>query len=46
MPGVVMLQVGTLDDPSWVQPASQVYYDSAQPWVRLSGEMQRFAKMP
>ena len=46
MPGVVMVQVGTLDDPSWVQPASQIYCDSAQPWVQLSGEMQRFAKMP
>jgi hypothetical protein len=41
-----MVQVGTLDDPSWVKPAMQIYCDSAQPWVQLSGEMQRFAKMP
>ena len=46
MPGVVMVQVGTLDDPSWVKPASQIYCDSAQPWVQLTGEMRRFAKMP
>src|SRR5262249_33653159 len=46
LPGVVMVQVGTLDDPSWVKPTSQIYCDSAQPWVQLSGEMQRFAKMP
>jgi hypothetical protein len=46
LPGVIMVQVGTLDDPSWVKPAMQIYCDSAQPWVQLSGEMQRFAKMP
>ena len=46
MPGVVMVQVGTLDDPSWVEPRSQIYCDSAQPWVKLGGEIQRFAKMP
>jgi len=46
MPGVVMLAAGTLDDPGWVQPRMQIYCDSAQPWVELGGEMQRFAKMP
>lgn len=46
MPDTVMIQVGTLDDPSWVKPAMEIYCDSAQPWVRLGGEMQRFPKMP
>ena len=46
MPGVVMINVGTLDDSSWVKPAMQIYCDSAQPWVNLGGEMQRFPKMP
>ncbi|HVC63336.1 MAG TPA: GFA family protein [Acetobacteraceae bacterium] len=46
MPGIVMVQVGTLDDPSWVKPAMQIYCDSAQPWVQLSGDWQRFPKMP
>jgi hypothetical protein len=46
MPGVIMVQVGTLDDTSWVKPAMQIYCDSAQPWVQLCGEMQHFAKMP
>lgn len=41
-----MVQVGTLDDPSWVKPAMEIYCDSSQPWVQLGGEMQRFAKMP
>ena len=46
MPGIVMIQAGTLDDPSWVKPAMQIYCDSAQPWVELGGEMGRFPKMP
>lgn len=45
MPGVVMVLTGTMDDPSWVKPAVQIYCDSAQPWVELEGEMQRFPKM-
>lgn len=46
MPGVVMVAVGTLDDPSWVKPTMEIYCDSAQPWVQLGGETKRFAKMP
>jgi hypothetical protein len=46
LPSVVMISSGTLDDPSWVKPAMQIYCDSAQPWVELGGEMQSFAKMP
>jgi hypothetical protein len=46
MPDAVMLNVGTLDDASWVKPASQIYCDSAQPWALLGGELLRFAKMP
>jgi hypothetical protein len=40
-PGMRMLPVGTLDDPSWVKPAMEIYCDSAQPWVSLGGEWQR-----
>ncbi len=46
MPDMVMISVGTLDDPSWVKPAMQIYCDSAQPWVSLGGEMQSFPGMP
>jgi hypothetical protein len=46
MADVVMIPVGTLDDPSVVKPAMQIYCDSAQPWALLEGEIQRFAKMP
>jgi len=46
MADVVMIPVGTLDDPSAVQPAMQIYCDSAQSWALLEGGIQRFAKMP
>jgi hypothetical protein len=46
MPDIVMLEAGTLDDPSWVTPAMQIFCDSAQPWVQLGGEMKTFPKMP
>ena len=46
MPDVIMIPAGTLDDTSWVKPAMQIYCDSAQPWVKLEGDMQRFPGMP
>ena len=46
MPGMTMLNVGTLDDTSWVKPGMQIYCEAAQPWVSLGGEMQKFPKMP
>ncbi len=46
MPGVVMILAGTLDDSSWVKPAMEIYTDSAQSWVSLGGDRQRFPKMP
>ena len=46
MPGVVMILSGTLDDTSWVKPTMEIFLDSAQPWVKLAGDQQRFAKMP
>ncbi len=45
-PGMMLIEAGTLDDPSWVKPGVQIYTDSAQPWVHLGGELQSFAKMP
>lgn len=46
MPGIAMVNVGSLDDRSWVKPQSEIYCDSAQPWVSLGGELKRFAKTP
>ena len=44
--GFAIVMAGSLDDPSWVKPTMEIYCDSAQPWVELSGERQRFPKMP
>ena len=46
MADVVMIPIGTLDDPGAAKPVMQIYCDSAQPWALLEGEIQRFAKMP
>ena len=44
-PGTIILNAGTLDDPSSVMPAVEIYCDRALPWVQLAGGMQRFAQM-
>jgi hypothetical protein len=45
LPGTTIIPVGTLDDPSWVRPSLEIYFDDAQPWVELGGDRQRFPKM-
>lgn len=42
---VTVLKAGTLDDPSWVRPAMEIYCDSAQPWTREHVEMESHPKM-
>ena len=46
MPGMTMLNAGTLDDTSWIKPGMQIFCESAQPWVSLEGDMHQFPKMP
>lgn len=46
MPGVVLLQAGTLDDPSWLQPQLEVWGRSAQPWVQAVEERPRLEHGP
>lgn len=46
LPDMAMVNAGSLDDRSWVSPQSEIYCDSAQPWVHLGGDLQRFAKTP
>ena len=43
---MLVLNAGTLDDPTSVTPMFEIYYDRALPWVQLGGEMRRFPKMP
>ena len=38
-----VIKAGTLDDPSWLKPALEIWTDSAQPWApRATG----IAQMP
>lgn len=46
LPGMVLLLTGPLDDSSVFAPAMQIYCDSAQNWVQLGGDMQKFPRMP
>ncbi|MGH6888071.1 MAG: hypothetical protein ACREHF_02555 [Rhizomicrobium sp.] len=45
-PGIAMIAVGTLDDPSWLKPTSQIYCASAPPCVQLDADMKRFDTTP
>jgi len=44
MPGIAILGAGTLDDASWVRPTMEIYCNSAQNWVQLAGQRERFPK--
>lgn len=46
MQGVTMLTVGTLDDPSWVKPAMEIFCDSKMGWVPSIEGAQSFPRMP
>jgi hypothetical protein len=45
-PGLVLINGGTLDDPTSVTPTLQIYCDRELFWARLEGSMERFAKAP
>lgn len=45
-PDVVEFMAGSLDDPSWVKPAMNVYTSSAQPWEPIDPNLPKFPKMP
>ena len=46
MPEVVFLKAGSLDDPSWVQPAVEVWTRSAQPWTPAFEQTARMPRGP
>ena len=43
-PEIVYVKAGTLDDPSLVQPATQIWLDSQVPWSRIAPGLARHAK--
>ena len=45
-PGMVILTVGTFDDPTIATPAREIFRDDAVPWVQVQGDIPRFAKAP
>ena len=45
-PGMIILNVGTFDDPSVAKPGREIFRDDALPWVEVNGEIPRFGKQP
>jgi hypothetical protein len=45
-PGMLILNVGTFDDPSVTKPGREIFRDDALPWVEVNGDIPRFAKRP
>jgi hypothetical protein len=45
-PGIMVLTVGTFDDPTIAKPGREIFRDRAWPWLHLDGEIPRFAKGP
>ena len=46
MPGVTMIAVGTLDDPSAVSPQMHIYCRSKMSWVQIPEGVGKFETMP
>ncbi len=45
-PGVLILNVGTFDEPAEVTLGREIFRDDALPWVHVEGDVPRFAKGP
>jgi hypothetical protein len=45
-PGVLVLNVGTFDEPAVAKPGREIFRDDALPWVHIDGDLPRFAKRP
>jgi hypothetical protein len=44
--GMIILNVGTFDDPTVAKAGREIFRDDALPWVEVHGEIPRFAKRP
>ena len=44
VPHLVILNVGTLDDPKSLAPRRETFRDDALPWVHVGGDIPRFAR--
>jgi hypothetical protein len=45
-PDIVLIHASSLDDPSWHQPAVDIYSSRAQPWDYMNPELPKFPEMP
>ncbi len=45
-PTLMVLYAASLDDPSWIRPALDIYTDSAQPWDHMDPTLPKFPQMP
>lgn len=45
-PLIVLIQAGSLDDPSGHRPAADIYAKRAQPWDHMNPELPKFAELP
>ena len=46
LPTMDFLKAGTLNDTSWLKPETQLWCDSAQPWIRLDDDIAQIAQNP
>lgn len=46
MPELRFIKAGTLDDTTWLDPKMHVYCDSAEKWVHIPEENQKFGRGP
>jgi hypothetical protein len=45
-PEIIILNVGTFDNPAVTKPGREIFCDDALPWLAVHGEIPRFAKRP
>jgi hypothetical protein len=45
-PDSALIMAGTLDDASWFRPTVSLFCDSAQPWITMPEDVQKFDRMP
>lgn len=46
VPGLAVLEPGTLDDTSWLHPIAHIWTRSAQPWVQIPKDSLNFVEQP
>ena len=45
-PDILVLNVGTFDNPAMAKPSREIFRQDALPWVEVHGDIHRFAKRP